>query len=221
MNFNSDDIPGDFLKKYFARTCYGQDLFYIAIEDIGDEDNYFFSSSVEDKIFEEPELKKLIKIIINKVLKESTRKHFIDKLFEKIKIVPGIEKYYFKKHLLDKYGRFSESLAETYKAIIYNYNLKVNVVYSPHRNSEVFEELKTSFQKSEKGINGIVTDKDLFESCLVNDDLKFGYVEIFSNDMEYYFQQESSEEELFEYYYIVMNEELLFLFLVLTKKNKK
>ena len=216
MNNNDGYNPDRYFKKYFARTCQGQDLFYVTLEDIGLEKSYYFSSSIEKIIFDEPGLNKLIKIIINKHLPELTREHFIDKLFEKIKTVPEIEKYYFQKHLLDKYGRYSEALANTYQSIIFTHKLQINVPYSPYRNAAVFDELKKSLQNSQDESNCIIAEKELFESCLCTPDLQFGYVEIFTEGMQYYFQQERVEENLLEYYFIKVNDELIFLFLVST-----
>lgn len=214
MNNHEEYNPDKYFKKFFARTCQGQDLFYITLEDIGMEESYYFTSSIDIKIFEEPELKKLIKIITNKRLAETTREHFINKLFEKTRTIPDIEKYYFQKYFLDKYGRYSEVLAVTYQAIIFNHNLKMNVPYSPYRNAPIFYELKKSFQNSQDESNCIIAEKELFESCLCTPDLQFGYVEIFAPEMQYYFQQERVDENLLEFYFITVNEELQFLFLV-------
>jgi hypothetical protein len=213
MGYRIENIPERNCKRYFAQDSSGQDLFFIELIDAGFPE-YFFSSSLPGKIFEQPDLIKLRQLISGKTTSEPARRHFIEKLFKIIWSLPEAKNIFFKKHVLTKFGKYSEELARTLESIIFNHELQILTSYSPHRNEEIFSELQKGHDPHDDRCSVLLAEKELFEENLVNDDLRFGYVEVYSDRAKYYFEQEKIENTLIEYYFMTVDDKLVFLFLV-------
>ncbi|HKR06406.1 MAG TPA: hypothetical protein VJY62_17355 [Bacteroidia bacterium] len=213
MGYREEYIPERNCKRYFAQDSYGQDLFFIELVDAGYPE-YFLSASLPTKILEQDDLKKLRQIIVNKKNSDVARLHFIKKLIDAIKSQPEARNYFFQKHVLDKFGKFSEALDRTCEAIIFNRKLEILVPYSPYQNSEIFLELQKSYNPNDDKCSVIQAERELFEENLTNDSLKFSYVEVFSNQAKYFFEEERIEERLLQYYFMTIDDEMVFLFLI-------
>jgi hypothetical protein len=215
MEEDEENIFDEFYERYYASNSYGQHLFYIEIKEWGMPE-YWFESSLTFNIHDYSNLNKIINVIINKSTSSSVRKMFVEIFFRSVKNIPGIEKYYFKKTLLDKYGRFSEAISNSIENIIDHYQLKPYVPYSLNKNELIFLEIKSVFESEKENCDSRVeADKELFEGNLINDELKFAYTDVYEHNAKYFFQEGYQEDKLLEFYFMISaKSELLLLFLV-------
>ena len=91
--------------RHFARGFNGDDIFWVELHDFGME-RLFFETSLKIDLHEFPRANEIIRIITNKEISEQARDMFVQRLFNEIFKIPGIQKYYFKKEELDKSGRY-------------------------------------------------------------------------------------------------------------------
>jgi len=91
--------------RHFARAYNGDDIFWVQIIDLGMERMYF-ETSLNFDLHGFPNVYKLIRIVTNKEISERAREMFIQRLFFEIFKIQGIQKHYFRKDELDKFGQY-------------------------------------------------------------------------------------------------------------------
>jgi hypothetical protein len=217
MEMDDENSPEEFYERYFASSAYGEHLYFIEVRDFCGMDSYLFETSLKLNLYDFPKLRKVINVICNKETSKNVRGLMVEILFRSIKEqIPGVEKFYFKKCELNKLGHYSESWSKTYESVIENYQPKCFIPFSAYRNEIIFTALKKAYEE-EKQINDtrVEVEKELFESNLINDELKFGYIEIYETDAKYYFQEGWGDVEVLEFYYMIgKGEKLIFWFLI-------
>jgi len=199
-----------------ARNAYGEDLYFIKISESNLPD-YLFETSLRVNIFSFKKLNKVIRVLINRKTSEECRKLFADIFFRTAnEVIPQIERYYFLKEELDKYGKYNEAWSNTYEYLVNHYQLKAHIPFTQFRNESIFNEIKKAYEEEKNKSNASVqATKELFEENLISDSLKFAYVEVYVKDAKYFYQEGWRDDEVFEFYYMTtIDGKLLFLFLV-------
>lgn len=196
--------------RYFAKDAVGNDLFYITLIDFG-ADKYFVDTSLTYSILQKEEVKKLCDIIALKSTIESTRIHFIEKLFALIKNLPEARLCYFKLYHLDKYGRFNESQYNSIRSLYADSKLNFLEPYSSSHNSLMF------FAAKDNDVQDATVPlcKEEFEDKVgLSWSLQIAYVEVYSeNETEYIAEEIVIDDYSAFVYYMVINKELVFFFL--------
>jgi hypothetical protein len=142
-------------------------------------------------------------------------------LIEKIKMIHGVEQYYFPKSMLDNYGRYCESYVRTLDEIIANPTLKELTPYSIFINELLFCEIAKEFTNEVEEHSCIPIEKNDFEKQMNwNLDLQNAYLDVYNPAAEYYYGYEVIDLLHLEYYYMVSNDKIIFLYFTLIRENQ-
>jgi len=91
-------------KRYFCRDKKGKDHFFIELLDEPILNSMWLRFSFEPQFILTPEMHTLIRCIEERLVQEPLRLKFVERLFDTIQKVPGIEQLYFKESVLDSNG---------------------------------------------------------------------------------------------------------------------
>lgn len=108
--------------RIFCKDKAGRDLFFIDLYDIPELNKLWLRFSTGKKWILSPETERLINCIEERLVPESLRQEFIQRLLDTIQRIPDIEQVYFPDSLISKDGSYSEvyhnQLEEIYKDVI-------------------------------------------------------------------------------------------------------
>jgi hypothetical protein len=193
--------------RVFCRSESGQDLFYIEI--IYDEQTtlYILNYSLNYNLYQHEDLKLLINIVLNKFQTNSERESILYKIVDRIKIIPNINRFYFKENQLNKNGKYLEFYENVINEIIESFDAKEHVLFSTFFNSYFFELMKENVSQLMKQ-QGSIFSKNEFEKIIQTLSLSIEYVKVFDSNAIYKKAQLISSEILFDLYVVESNMEI-------------
>ncbi len=174
-------------ERYYCRNADGRDLFFIDLV-IDDELFWMYMNSSLNYNFTDNDTFKEMQIKITDFhLSESLRSNLIEQLFNFIKSIPGIEKFYFGPEYLDKGGKHVPEYSAVIENLLQHKDFPDYTVFSKNINSFYFDYsllflCEISVKETVKPI-----DKINFENLIKNDIiLSQEYVEWLSDKSEFF-----------------------------------
>ncbi len=194
------------IRKYvISDDLTGRDLFYFEV--FKQDDMIFFDSNL---VFKTKKLKDLIELLISNDLPNETVEIIAAKLFTSVKRIKYYDQFYFDDCVLDKNGKLNFDSYKLLQQLNYEklksdgeYDVPISRNNYPDLFAVVNNELcihKNRVMKDSKSITKIQ-----FEFHLINEPLKFEYVNVYDKDNKFY---RHKSEEGYDTYFILRNKTL-------------
>ena len=204
------------IRKYFCRDRNGRDLFFMSIHDWGTESPYYLDTSLRVDLDEVPGIKELVAGICKRNQPERDRIQLIERLFARLRSIPGIQTKYLPEYLLDKQGAFNEVYMRILSEVIAKQQFLDYSAFSDQIRAFYFGRVKEAFPALlAEGKLKPVTQPAFVKLLSDHLDLQEQYVNHMSANMEFYYYAEFNdhkEDESLEGFLMVSEGELAFFF---------
>lgn len=197
------------IKTWMISNVAGRNIFYFEI--FKQDDIIYFDSNL---VFKTKKLKDLIELLISNDLPNETVEIIAAKLFTSVKRIKYYDQFYFDDSVLDKDGKLNINSYKLLQELNYEKmksdgedDVPVSRNNYPGLFSVINNQLcihKNRIMKDSKSITKIQ-----FESHLINDPLKFEYVNVYDNANKFY---RHKSEEGYDTYFVLRNKTLQLAF---------
>jgi hypothetical protein len=187
------------------------DLFFIELVHDPIVDFYFVKSSLNYNLFAHENIKHVMEMCTDPEIRHEKRLALLEDLVQAIRIIPGIENYYFDQIFLSKEGKYQECYMKTLYDIANNMAFPDFTPFSNHVNAVMFQVVVENLRNRDS-TDCLILNRNEFEK-IVNSSatLMDEYLKVFDLSTKYYLHSFEEGGRVFDFYVLTNNAKITFI----------